>query len=870
MAISMTRADLIRVSSATPAQGNTASAGPSGIQLRGGRQPATFSVSLVVSAILAATAQMRTQTALAQTSPAADANSTATTLSGDEDGGSALQEVTVTATRRAASVLSIPYNISAVSATDLKAAGVTDVQGLTSMIPGLQAPDQGVRGNQFPQLTIRGLNVSPNGQSSALPGGEAPLVSMYSDDTPLNANLKMTDLARVEVLRGPQSTLYGSGSVGGTVRLIHNEPDTTQTEFQVSANLSDTCHTHAPSGSVDTVFNLPISETIALRGSAGWEGLAGFTDALSVARLDAAQQPILANPGSPLTSGLTFERQNGVDNSTLWYARLSGLWKFSDTGRALLTYQHQQSYAGGFPYEQPGLDYQQNNYVSQWGRDRTDLVSLDVSADAGFATLSSTSSYTRQSNTYVSDLTGTIEELNPILYGNYPRVTSPGFGNDLTETYTQEIRLVSNRAGPITWVGGIWYSYQYAANDEAETIPGYAAWAALPGTGDPSGCTVFDATNCPYPTRNDVIQYANGATPLPLPGKPQDAVFYYSAQTRFHDFAPVYGEITYHVTDKWQVTGGGRIALQRFSQEIQQEIPICGPFCGSSPTDTTGSLGVSNSTSYRKEIFKANTSYALTPDTLLYYTWSQGFRRGGANGLAVGTCQFCVPASQIPYQPDLAVNNEVGIKGRLPGGSTYSVTLFNINWEHPQVSGAEPTSGQYVIGNANGARSRGVETELGIAVARGTRLLLGYSYADAKLTSSFDIASGAIVGVAGDPLPAVSKQQASASLDYIHPLKNGLVFNTRADASYRSNFWTITPHSPNAVLLPSFYLLNVRAGISSDAWSVNGYIENITNSRAATAFNYDANFSAHNYEYLVSRPRTVGIAVSYSLKGQKR
>ena len=127
-----------------------------------------------------------------------------------------LEEVTVTATRRAESVLDIPYNISAVTAVDLQNAGAVNVENLSTMVPGLQAPNEGMRGNELPQFTIRGLNVSPNGESSTLPGGEAPLVSMYSDDTPLEANLKMTDLARVEVLRGPQSTLYGSGAVGGT------------------------------------------------------------------------------------------------------------------------------------------------------------------------------------------------------------------------------------------------------------------------------------------------------------------------------------------------------------------------------------------------------------------------------------------------------------------------------------------------------------------------------------------------------------------------------------------------------------------------------------------------------------------------------
>jgi outer membrane cobalamin receptor len=142
-----------------------------------------------------------------------------------------IDEIVVTATRRNVSLSDIPYNISAVGAADIAASGVTDLQGLTHMIPGLVAPDFGPRASNINDtLTIRGLNASSvNAESQEI---AAPLVSTYVDETPLFANLKMTDIARVEVLRGPQGTLYGSGSVGGTVRMIHNEPDPTTTEFE--------------------------------------------------------------------------------------------------------------------------------------------------------------------------------------------------------------------------------------------------------------------------------------------------------------------------------------------------------------------------------------------------------------------------------------------------------------------------------------------------------------------------------------------------------------------------------------------------------------------------------------------------------------
>lgn len=830
---------------------------------RHGVEQLRISVSMAVSLVLTCAAQMRVATAAAPTG-------------GDSGGGDSegqtIQEVTVTANRREESVQSVPYNISAVTGADLQKAGAGDVQSLSTLVPGLQAPNEGLRGGQLPQFTIRGLNVSPNGDSSTTPGGEAPLVSVYSDNTPLEANLRMTDIARVEILRGPQSTLYGSGAVGGTVRLIHNQPDPTKTEFQVTVDGSQTQHAAHPSGSVDTIFNIPISEVMALRGSAGWLGQSGYTDALSLARMDRSQQPILADPSSPLTSGLTYQRQNGVDNGTVWYARLSGLYKLGDAGQVTLDSQHQETYAGDYPFETPGLRYEQTRDFKEPLKNKTDLVALDASVDFGFATVSSTSSFTNQRDQSTSDLTGLIEELNPILYGNYPRVTSPIFVHDGIRTWTEELRLTSKDSGPLKWVAGAWYSYQFAENGSAETIPGYAAWAALPGTGSPTGCTVYDPVSCPEPTFDDVLRDLYDATPPsnPLPGKPADGVYFYQANTYFHDFSPLYGEVSYHLTPRWQITGGGRVILQRFSENILQVMPVCGAACSTSQDDPTGTLTASSASTFHREVYKANSSYQLTPDTLLYYTWSQGFRRGGANGLPFGNCLFCVPASQLTYQPDIAVNNEVGIKGRVSQLATYSLTFFNINWQHPQISASEPLSGLGFISNAGTARSRGLESEVSVQMGRHMLLTAGYAYTDAKLTSSFAVGSGSFVGESGDRLPGVSKQQVSAALDYDAPLVQSLSFHAHADVAYRSDFWTETPRSADAALLSGYALVNVRAGVAiDDQWRVDAYVENITNSQGISSYTYTAAFAPHNDAYIVARPRTVGIQLNYSLVNRK-
>jgi iron complex outermembrane receptor protein len=798
-------------------------------------------LAAAVSAILATAAQFAPQPAAA-----------------DE-----MDEVVVTATRRSESVSDIPYNISAVSAADIAAAGVTDLQGLTHMIPGLVAPDLGPRAsNVNDSLTIRGLNASSvNAETQQI---AAPLVSTYVDETPLFANLKMTDIARVEVLRGPQGTLYGSGSVGGTVRMIHNEPDPTSTEFDVSTRASHTENAANPSEAIDIIGNLPISETMALRASGGYEKLAGFTDALSVAELGPNAQPILADPSDPVHSPPVFSEQRGIDRSETWYARAAYLWKPTDGLKLTATYQHQTDQSGGYSQVRPGDRYDQTLYMDQPGSFQTDLGAVDLSYDAGFATVSSNSSYTSQSAFSQYDLTGLIESL-AAYYGNYPRILSPILDNSTDKAFTEELRLVSKDSGPWDWVSGAYYSNRRQTLSQVEPILGFAAWSQLPGTGMPPGCTVYNAVTCAYPNFGDVIQYYKGGVRPSLNPYP-DLNFTLDRHVDFSDFA-LFNETSYHFTDKWQATAGARVFWQHYAQSLLQTLPMCGTFCSQSGTAENGLTEDSNAKGFRSQIFKVNTSYEIAAHTLVYATWSEGFRRGGVNALPIGNCYYCETPSLLTYKPDEARNTEVGIKGSFGRGSSYTFTLYNIEWKDPQIDAYTVTGGFEFVTNGNTARSRGAEAELTLPMTDWSKLELGYSYTDAILTSGFE--RGVIpdlVGVSGDRLPEVSKQQATAALDLSKPINSNLELHGRIDASYRSDFWTALPHSPTATDLPGFALVNARAGLGfGQAWRVDAFVNNLTNQEAATSVSTVPG-PVHDRAYFVGRPRTVGLNVSYSFK----
>jgi hypothetical protein len=181
---------------------------------------------------------------------------------------------------------------------------------------------------------------------------------------------------------------------------------------------------------------------MAFRASGGYERLAGFTDAISVAVLGPNAQPVLANPADPLTSPPVFGEHRGVDWSDTWYARGALLWKPTDGLKMTLSYQHQTDQSGGYSQAAPAYRYDQTLYVDQPGSTRTDLAALDASYDVGFATLSSSSSYTSQSAFSQYDITGLIESLASI-YDNYPRILSPIFDKSTDKIFTEEVRLAS-------------------------------------------------------------------------------------------------------------------------------------------------------------------------------------------------------------------------------------------------------------------------------------------------------------------------------------------------------------------------------------------------------------------------------------------
>jgi iron complex outermembrane recepter protein len=814
-----------------------------------------------------------------------------------------LEDVVVTATRRAISAQDLPISITAVSGAALDAAGVVDISGLARSMAGVNYTDKGPFGGvNGADLIIRGLNSEP---TSGLPAAASPVVppvATYVDDTPLFVNLRLQDLDRVEVLRGPQGTLYGSGSLGGTIRFVQNAPDPSGFDAKVDAGSSKTDHTHALNEDVNGMLNLPLAETFAVRLNAGWTDDAGFINQPNLYALDSAGVPMAAQPGNLFSAPEIYSR-DGVNSYQYRSARLAALWRPSEEFHAQLSYYHQISNADGFPYiavnpagyntpispltqptgtfTNPPLATQLYNLPQPAGidrlssaensptttRDTVDMAALALEYDFGFATLTSATSFAHHKNFTDADETG--EYLNfPFaqnFYGQNPRFFIQGREGFDDKPWAQEFRMASKSGGKLDWIGGLFFKDETTKIQEDDYYPGYQAFysSCSPIYGQsnanavtPSYCGIGETAYTPG--TNTVVDG------IPVT---KDEAFVSNIQTRYKDYA-LFGELTGHITSAWSVTGGGRAFKQTVTQAQQTAVLFqLGPMFGPLPL-----LPVANNTagdSWRRALWKLSTAYQIDTTNLVYATWSQGFRRGGVNALpaSLPAENYTPPAALSKVQPDTANNYEIGAKGTVNDRFRYSAAIFDIQWHNVQ-EGVQLTPlvlpGAINIGNAY---SRGLETELEAVLTQHMSTNLSYTYDETKVTSLNSLFAypnvSTLPPAVGSVLPGTPKSSLAAGLEYGHiPLAGGEL-RYAIDGHYQSR--VLPSLSATVPVVPGFAILDTRLSFTESHWAGTVYCNNLTNNLGITSYQ-DPSVFGNRYLAVVSQPRTIGITIGYSFK----
>jgi iron complex outermembrane receptor protein len=767
-----------------------------------------------------------------------------------------LEEIVVTAQKRAGSVQDTPFSVSATSQEQIRNSGAGNITDFARNVAGLSIADLGPGQSQ---VAIRGIS---SGQVIRDQPGVKEQVGVYLDESPISValftpDLELFDLDRIEVLRGPQGTLFGAGSEAGTIRYI-----TTQPKIGVLEGLADAAVEWPKSGSVGgsgrLALNLPMGDTAAARIVVYEHHLPGFIDAI---------QP---------NGGI----KRDVNDGDRWGVRLSMLWKpteqLSITPRVIFQnlttngYPREDAYnILGNPYmtTQPAVSIgprQQYTQLREGIDDDFGLVDLKVDYDFGPATLTSISSYTHRKVTVLRDATQLSGSVSFDVGIPEVRANSPLFDRTHLNVTSEELRVASNGKSTVDWLGGVFFQHVGRRYGQDLPTPGYDSFNAAAG-------------------------FPLGPNPVGL----VDTPYYSDINYRLQQYA-VFGEATWHITDQWGLTGG----LRYYHYKENRVLNLNGVFASATPPGGVPGEVDANGVSPRGIL-----SYKLDEDHQFNAQVSKGFRLGGINDPI--NLPLCSPQDKIEFggqgnwKDETSKNYEIGGKFRfLERKVTLNVSAFYTDIQNLQATVTAGTCSSRLVFNVP-AQSHGIEAELFARPNSTWDFGLSATWVDARLKGSVTSTSPTgvvtiIGGLAnGNRLPTAPQVQAVGSVGYTLPIANQRdffsVFTVQYVGSSYSQFENEEPGFgqiggtagdsnaarligyggvPSSTVisfdarLPAYSLGNLRAGVRTDRWEVAAYLNNLWDTNAHLALDYERGRSAR-VGYLTNQPRTIGVGAQY-------
>ena len=759
-----------------------------------------------------------------------------------------IEEVVVTATKRGETdIQSIAGGVHALSGDELDARGIIDFEQFAGQIPGLNFQDLGPGDKEY---IIRGIN-----------GNGPSVVGAYFDEYVITANdqqdgggknapIKLVDLERVEVLNGPQGTLYGANSMAGNIKFIPRKPGTDKLDAYIDTDMSGTEHggfNYTLSGAV----NIPLVKNVLGVRLVGWRTDAdGWID-----------QPRLQNGPASFTGNakdINTEETNG--------GRIMVRWTPNDQLTVDGLYLRQKLETGGSPrFTGKG--------TIAWPGQPPEIAALP--GNTGFAPLAGLSALTPTRDFVNADITVNPRDDDVELYGGTGQYTTDMgtftvsashfehdihfvfdstpvllfFGVPLPGVTSQpqsyattmvEGRFASALDGPVNFVAGVYY--QKDENDFEVNVT----------TTDGQGHLVaWDPLNS-----NDVFTAANGT-----------AIF---GRTRHDEIEQkaVFGEATWQITDKWTLLGG----LRWFDADVQAKQATTHGFFGGVSVPEGQVIGTTvngNPVGLLKQSGdtvrpKVSLSYQATDDVMVYGLYSEGFRVGGINNAN----QPFAPGIPNTYNSDELSNIEFGIKSRwMDNRLQVNASLFLIDWDAIQVEPRDPAAVEPFTTNGGSAQVNGIEWSAEYLATDNLQLnFSGDYYFDHELTTDQPALIAAspfvITGLKGDKIPEVPEVQLFGSAKYMTEIA-GMPFSLTGDINYRGKTNTeFRANNPFNISLDSYVLLDVFASLEIDEhFTVGAYIRNLSDELAQ----YDGIGTFQDPESLVaSRPRTFGATVKWS------
>jgi outer membrane receptor protein involved in Fe transport len=688
---------------------------------------------------------------------------------------SQVEEVVVTALKRDTKLQDTPIAISAISGDTIAKSGVQNIGDFAKSVPSLTFVDSGPTSRQ---IVIRGIQAA----------GE-PTVGLYYDETPVTGSvgassnaggntpeLALFDVERVEVLRGPQGTLYGSGSMGGTLRVIYNKP-VYRYEANIDATVTTTDGAGGPGFAVSAMANMPvIADKLAVR----------------VVLNDSTQGGWIDN---------TFLGRNNLYASTSHGGRVlvgfQPLDNLSIDGSAFL----QRTNAASTSWSAKAGPYDSTAQALLPRQDDLDLYSLTARWDAGPVNVTAVGSYFKRQLSSTSDTSYFLGNMataatcarlrnanspcspaqqtafNNYVHGFVPSVLYPQ--QDMNAK-TGELRMSSKEARWVDWTLGAFYSDR-----------------------------VNDVNN-----PDVLVNPATGYVIQPLQYATQRLI-----QDDLKQIAG-FGEASYKVTSQLTFTAGARYF--HYSKNIVGQTTIPFDLVGAKLTPPTTVSSDENG-----KVFKFNGSYKFNENVMVYADASQGFRPGGANQV------LGLPQALTPYQSDSLWNYELGTKTTwFDRRLTLDVDGYWINWKNMQVTGQTPNGAFSFISNAGAARVKGLELELTTTPIPGLTLQANATLSQAELSEDQISSQVRAPGKAGDRIPYVPKVTAGASAQYAWLLFGQTDGYTRVDSNFvGESFTQFRPTDVNRRSVGDYALTNLRLGLenSSGGWDAYLFANNLFN-----------------------------------------
>jgi iron complex outermembrane receptor protein len=758
------------------------------------------------------------------------------------------EEITVTAMKRESTVLDVPFSVAAPSEQALRERGVEDIEGVAANVGGFTVQNLGPGQSQ---VAVRGVSA---GQIVRDQPGVKEQVGTYLDESVISLSLftpdiDLVDVNRVEVLRGPQGTLFGSGSLSGTVRYITNQPELGVTKGFAELGASGV-DGGSFGGNAKLTVNVPLGDKAAVRVASYYNRIAGYIDAV---------QPDLSvkedvndgfRTGLRAAVKIAPSERLSVTPRVVYQKVGTDGWNRIDAFNIL---------ANPFTTTRPAVTLGGRRQFTQLDEEYTDdflLGDLNIEYGFGNVALTSISSYAHRDVLVVRDATALTASITGGSIGLPERVYSLDAPlNDATKanTWTQELRLSGARAR-VPWVAGIFYGRQ--DRDYGQDLPTI-------GFEDISG----------IPTRGLRA--------------PKDSLYWSELGYTLNQFA-LFGEGTLSVNGAFSVTAGLR--YYHFSEDKEQI------FDGLFGNDDYGTTLVSQpgSTDANGVAPRLIASYKLPGTANLNAQVSRGFRLGGINDPL--NVPLCTPQDLVTFggretwEDETAWNYEVGYKSRvLNGNGAFNVSAFHMDIHDLQATVTAGSCSSRVIFNVPRSRSRGVEVEFEAAPNRNIDFAISGSFNDAELRSTLTStdATGAVSVVSGIEkgrrLPTVPRFQLAAAATYQWEVRPGSFgYVTSSYQHIGSRFTQVGDHglgtldllsfgantigAPLAATvfrydpeLPAYDLLNLRAGVRRARWDVAAFVNNITDERALLSLDQERGTRAR-IGYLTNQPRTFGIS----------